>query len=133
MLKNQCSFPGLSEQLGNRYSTNGDMLSIIANATLMKDGKRVPCNLKPYFGAAITRGILCDADKPNGFLIEEWGNPYLISWAVGLSGIGGFVKRFLRFIWLDLVYQLGFGLNADISGQISALFGDNVTASTSLP
>jgi cholesterol oxidase len=133
MLKNRSAFPGVSAQLGNRYSTNGDMLSIVANATMLKDGKRVPRNLRPYFGAAITRGILCDADKPNGFLIEEWGNPYLISWAVGLSGLGGFVKRFLRFIWLDLIFQLGFGLKADISGQISALFVDNVAASTSLP
>jgi cholesterol oxidase len=133
LLKNRAAFPALSSQLGQRYSTNGDMLSFLVNATRMQDGKRVPRNLAPYFGAAITRGIEIDTDKPVGFLLEEWGNPYFISWMVELSGVFGFLKRFLTFVKLNLVYQFGFGNNANMSAEISHLLGDAITSMSSMP
>ena len=133
MLKNRAAFPGISAQLGNRFSTNGDMLSFLVNATRMVDGKTVPRNLAPYFGPAITRGIALDTDKPVGYLLEEWGNPYFISWIVELSGVFGFLKRLLRFAWWNISYRLGFALNADISSHVSALLGPCVASSSSMP
>jgi cholesterol oxidase len=133
LLKNRGSFPALSAELGKRYSTNGDMLSFLVRATRLENGKRVPRNLAPYFGTAITRGILIDAGNPTGFLLEEWGNPYFISWIVELSGIFGFLRRALTFLKLNLAYQLGFALNADISSAVSAVFGESVTSMSSIP
>jgi cholesterol oxidase len=133
LLKNQGAFPALSAELGKRYSTNGDMLSFLVKATQRENGQRVPRNLAPYFGTAITRGFTIGADDPVGFLIEEWGNPYFISWIVELSGVFGFLRRLLRFAKLYVAYQLGFGLNADISSAISAIFGESVTSLSSIP
>ena len=133
LLKNRSAFPALSTQIGQRYSTNGDMLSFLVKATRAQDGKRVPRNLAPYFGTAITRGIEIDADQPVGFLLEEWGNPYFVSWIVELSGVLGFLRRFLTFLKLDLAYQFGFAQNANLSAAISNLLGDAVTSMSSLP
>lgn len=133
LLKNRGAFPALSAELGKRYSTNGDMLSFLVKATRLDNGKRVPRNLAPYFGTAITRGLAIGADDPVGFLLEEWGNPYFISWIVELSGIFGFLRRALTFLKLDLAYQFGFALNANISSAISAVFGESTTSMSSVP
>ena len=133
MLKNRAAFPGLSAQLGQRYSTNGDMLSFLVKATRLQDGKRVPRNLSPYFGAVITRGIEINPDQPVGFLLEEWGNPYFVDWIVELSGVFGFLKRALAFLKLNLAYQLGFSQNANLSAPISNLLGSCVTTLSSMP
>jgi cholesterol oxidase len=133
MLKNRAAFPGLSPRLGQRYSTNGDMLAFLVKATRVENGQRVPRNVAPYFGAAITRGIEIDADQPVGFLLEEWGNPYFISWIVQLSGFGGFLRRLLTFVKLNLAYQFGFANNANLSAAISNVLGDAVTSMSTMP
>ena len=133
MLKNRRWFPGVSAQLGNRFSTNGDVLSFLVRATRMLDGKTMPRNLAPYFGPAITRGILLDTDKPVGYLMEEWGNPYFVSWLVEFSGLWGLLKRLVHFAWLNIAYRLGLALNANISSHVSALIGPSISSSTSIP
>jgi cholesterol oxidase len=109
------------------------MLSFLLKATRAEDGKRVPRNLAPYFGTAITRGIEINADQPVGFLLEEWGNPYFVDWIAELSGVFGFLKRALAFLKLSLAYQLGFSQNANLSAAISNLLGDCVTTMSSMP
>jgi cholesterol oxidase len=133
LLRNRKAFPGLSSQLGQRYSTNGDMLSFLLNATRVENGKTVPRDLAPYFGAAITRGIEIDADKPVGFLLEEWGNPYFVSWLVQVGGFSGFLGRLWKFVKFNLAYQLGLGQDANISGEISELLGDAALSMSSMP
>src|SRR5262249_37516445 len=133
MLKNRPSFPGLSPQLGNRFSTNGDVLSFLVDATRKVNGKSIPRNLAPYFGPAITRGIAIDADKPVGYLMEEWGNPYFVSWLVEMTGIFPFLKRLMNFVWFDIAYRLGFALNSEISSKLSKLIGPCTPSSSSMP
>src|SRR5260370_31174842 len=133
VVENRRGFSGMSGELGKRYSTNGDMLSFLVKSTRLENGKRVPRNLAPYFGTAITRGLTIGAEDPVGFLLEEWGNPYFTSWIVELSGIFGFLRRALTFLKLNLAYQLGFAPNANISSAISAVFGESITSMSSIP
>jgi cholesterol oxidase len=133
MLKNRKAFPGLSPQVGNRFSTNGDVLSFLVDATRKVNGKSVPRNLAPYFGPAITRGIALDTDKPVGYLMEEWGNPYFVSWLVEMSGVFSLLKRMIHLIWFNLAYRLGLALDSEVSSRISKLLGPCTSSSSSLP
>ena len=131
LLKNRASFPALSPRLGMRYSTNGDMIAFLVDAT--RGAPPQPLNLAPAFGAAITGGMKVFEGERVGFFVEEWGNPYLVSWLVEVSGLLGYLRRLIHFAWLNLRYQLGFANDPDISAKLSALIGDAITSSTSMP
>ena len=131
LLKNRHNFPALGPALGKRYSTNGDSIGFLVRAT--KGTPPQPRILSPYFGAAITGGMRI-SDLPRiGIYVEEWGNPYLVSWLVEATGIAGYLRRFIYFAWLSLKYQLGLANDPSLNGKLADLLGEAITSSTSMP
>jgi len=133
LLKNRPHFPALSQELGKRYSTNGDMIAFLVRATQGTGARSRPRILAPAFGPSITGGVEFFNDRDTAFLVEEWGNPYLVSWFVEVSGILGYLRRLLFFAWLNLKYQLGFANDPNISSKLAAVIGDSIASSTSMP
>jgi cholesterol oxidase len=139
LLKNAHAFPGLSSQLGSRYSTNGDLLSFLLNARECRDGKTVPRNIRPEFGpviaSAVRYGDSLDGASPGqrGFYVEDGGNPYLLSWASELSGIPGYLWRSVRLLLINLKFRLGLSHQADMGAQFAALLGNCAVSQSSMP
>ena len=71
------SLPKINENLGRRFSANGDFLSFVV------DGKR-PAN--PNYGPVITQAIdfnlLQNFDRDRAFLLEDAGYPALMAWSL---------------------------------------------------
>lgn len=140
LFKNLEAFPNINKQLlGSRFCVNGDLLSFIVNSHEKKNGKCVPRVLDPSFGPVITSAIrLGDTldglgDQGRGFYVEDGGNPYLLSWAVELTGFAGLLKRSLQFGKMFFKYRIGLNPDADLDAEIAALLGDCATSKSSLP
>lgn len=140
LLKNAEAFPGLSkQQLGSRYSTNGDLLSFFLNATERRDGKLTPRSIRPTFGPVIASAVRypdsLDGGGPGqrGFYLEDGGNPYLLSWASELSGISGYLWRSLRLLLINLKFRLRLSRQTDMGAQIAALLGTCAVSDSSMP
>ena len=135
MFKNLGAFPNLNKRLlGSRFCVNGDLLSFIIKSHEKKNGKCVPRVLDPSFGPVITCAIrLGDTldglgDQGRGFYVEDGGNPYLLSWAVELTGFVGLLRRLGHFA----LSQIGIH-NPDLDKEIANLIGDCATSKSSLP
>lgn len=139
LFKNRPAFPKISEQLGARFCVNGDLLSFIVNSYEQKKGKCVPRILDPSFGPVITGAIrLGDTvdglgDQGRGFYVEDGGNPYLLSWAVELTGFVGLLRRSAQFLKMFLDYRVGLNKDADFSDAIANVLGDCATSKSSMP
>lgn len=139
LFKNRSSLPGISAALGSRFSVNGDLLSFMVNAHRTQAGVKLPRPLDPSFGPVITGALrFGDAldgkgDAGRGFYVEDGGNPALASWAAEASGLGGYLRRLVHFVSLNLRYRLGLGLDTDLSAEIAAILGDAATSHSSLP
>lgn len=140
LFKNLEAFPNINKRLlGSRFCVNGDLLSFIVNSHEKKNGKCVPRVLDPSFGPVITSAIrLGDTldglgDQGRGFYVEDGGNPYLLSWAVELTGFAGLLKRSLQFGKMFFKYRIGLNPDADLDAEIAALLGDCATSKSSLP
>ena len=140
LFKNLEHFPNINKALlGSRFCVNGDLLSFILNSREKKNGNSVPRVLDPNFGPVITSAIrLGDTldglgDQGRGFYVEDGGNPYLLSWAVELTGFLGLLRRSLHFARMFFMYRLGFNRDADLDFEIASLIGDCNTSKSSLP
>ena len=139
LFKNLKELPNLSKKLGARFCVNGDLLSFIIKSQEKKNGKSVPRVLDPSFGPVITSAIrLGDTldglgEQGRGFYVEDGGNPYLLSWAVELTGFVGLLRRSLQFAKMFFKYRIGLNPDADLDAEIAALIGDCATSKSSLP
>ena len=137
--ENKSAFPSISRQLGRSYSVNGDLLSFVIKSIERKNGKNSPRELDPAFGPVITSALRFGDDLDEygevgrGFYIEDGGHPVLMSWASEISGIGGYLKRTIKFLKIILKYRFGLWNDADLGAEISDLIGDATTALSSLP
>lgn len=140
LFKNLANFPNINRGLlGSRFCVNGDLLSFILNSHEVKNGKCAPRILDPSFGPVITGAIrLGDTldglgDQGRGFYVEDGGNPYLLSWAVELTGFVGLLRRLGHFAKRFLLYRIGLNRDADLDHEIAELLGDCATSKSSLP
>jgi cholesterol oxidase len=139
LMKNAQSFPGISKQLGRRYSVNGDLLAFISKSMEKKNGKCVPRRLDPSVGPVITSAIRFGDDldengvQGRGFYVEDGGQPYLMSWLAEVSGLPGFLTRSVGFLKLVMKYQFGLSNDADLGAEISDLIGDAESSMSTMP
>ncbi len=139
LFKNLSAFPAISSQLGSRFCVNGDLLSFIVKSYEEKQGKCVPRILDPSFGPVITGAIrLGDTldglgDQGRGFYVEDGGNPYLLSWAVELTGFVGLLRRSVHFLKMFMDYRVGLNRDADFSDAIANVIGDCDSSKSSMP
>lgn len=140
LFRNSGSFPNINKKvLGSRFCVNGDLLSFINNSQEKKSGKSAPRILDPDFGPVITGAIrLGDTldglgDQGRGFYVEDGGNPYLLSWAVELTGFVGLLRRLGHFAKRFLMYRVGLNRDADLDQEIASLIGDCATSRSSMP
>jgi cholesterol oxidase len=137
MLKNRAAFPGLSAQLGRRYSGNGDLLSFILRAKGPDGNFR---NVDPTFGPVITSAIrVGDAldgggASGRGFYIEDGGFPAFLAWLVETaSDIPDDLRRTIEFGTRLLMARMGLDPNPDLAAALSRLIGDCATSNSSFP
>ena len=130
LMNNRSKFPNLSPALGTRFSTNGDDLAFFLEAKK---------KLRPEFGPVITTAIRYpdsldgEGEVGRGFYVEDGGNPYLLSWMVEISGVLGFLRRFLRFVWYSVRYWLGLARMPDLGYRFAKLLGSCRTSSHAMP
>lgn len=137
LLKNRAAFPGLGNQLGRRYSGNGDLLQFLIRA---KDGRGNYKELNPSYGPVITSGIrVADALDGNGahgrgFYVEDGGFPGFLGWLVETAGdIPEEVKRAAEGLWRLVKWGLQQDPNPELAAEISRLIGDGNVSKSSLP
>jgi cholesterol oxidase len=139
LLRNRDHLPELSEQLGNRFSTNGDLLTFAFRATEPGDHGPRPRPLAPNRGPVITSTIYMaddlDTGRPvgRGFFLQDAGFPTFVSWLVEMSGVAGFAKRSFRY-WLRRLKEAWSGEpETEISARIADILGECNLSHDSLP
>ncbi len=139
LMKNADGVPGISKELGKRYSVNGDLLSFIRKSIEKKNGKDVPRRIDPSLGPVITGAIRFPDDldgngKPGrGFYVEDGGHPAMMSWLAEISGLPGFLARSVTFLKLAAKYRLGISNDADLGAEVADLLGDAETTLSTFP
>jgi cholesterol oxidase len=129
LLRNRAAFPRLSPALGTRFNGNGDLLSAIVGASRQVDGMQVPRVLDPSIGPVITSAIrIPDAldgtgAKGRGFYVEDGGNPVFLDWLAETAGIFGMTRRALSFMARRAVAHALGRPRANVSRDLSHLFG----------
>jgi len=71
------SLPAISDQLGERFSANGDFLSVAMNAK-----ERIVSNYGPVITQRIDINLFEDFDATKAFIVEDAGYPSFASWFV---------------------------------------------------
>jgi cholesterol oxidase len=141
LLRNAVNLPGLSPRLGERFSTNGDLLSFVMGATTRTNGSVQGRPLNPDVGPVITATLHgrdeLDADGvpgERGFYLQEAGYPSFVNWIVESANVGSSVRRDLRFAWRRLVAWLTNSPVSQLSAEISRLISDTgAISTTSMP
>ncbi len=136
LLRMKDQFPNLSEQLGTRFSGNGDLLSFMVNCRENKDGELVPRIMDPSRGPAITSYLRSkdelDGGPGRGFYIEDAGYPAFLSWIIEMNAPSA-VRRVGRMV-VRRLWNVVLGIPAsNLSGEISRVFGTGALSSSSLP
>jgi cholesterol oxidase len=122
LLKNRHNFPGLSAELGRRFSGNGDLLGFIRG---VKDE-----NLDPTYGPVITSTVrmpdALDGDSAGGrgFYIQEGGFPAFGAWALEAVDAPALAVRALHFAVRRLREKLDNSPKSDLGGEVEQLLGD---------
>jgi cholesterol oxidase len=138
LLRNRSALPGLSDQLGQGFSGNGDLLTFALRARQDVDGKRVPRVLDPGHGPVITSAIrvpdALDGDGDGrGFYLEDAGYPEFANWMLELleapEAIAKAMPRIAHYVWSLLHGHR----HSEIGGLASALLGDCDLSSTVMP
>jgi cholesterol oxidase len=137
LLKNRAAFPHLSDQLGTRFSGNGDLLTLAIQSQVDDNGEKKPAVLDPGYGPAITSAVhvkdALDGGQGRGHYVEDAGYPDMINWIVEMVDVGGSLKRLALFAWARLKQGIGGPFRSDLSGEIARLLGPATLSSSSLP
>jgi cholesterol oxidase len=129
-------FPAISDQLGRRFSGNGDLLTFAFNAREQRDGKEGPRVLAPSYGPVITSAVHVpdelDGSSGRGFYIEDAGYPVFLDWALEVTHptlIGRGLRFAARRVWSVLTGDPA----SNLSGEFAAALGSGILSSTALP
>jgi cholesterol oxidase len=137
MLKNRDSFPEMSRRVGTRFSGNGDLLTILLNASQKVNGKKVPRIFETGYGPVITSSIhvkdKLEGGKGRGYYIQDAGFPDFGNWIFESIDIFRILARGGRFARRVLKQALGFITDSDIGAEVSDLLGPARVSSSTLP
>jgi cholesterol oxidase len=86
LLRNRGAFPKLSRRLGTRFSGNGDLLTLVLNATKTVDGVKTPRIIDSGYGPVITSTARMpgaeDGGSGRGFYLQDAGYPQHLAWVL---------------------------------------------------
>ena len=124
----------LSDQLGTRFSSNGDLLTFAQGCRPQElgDGTTVPVDAN--FGPVITSTIRIpdqlDGGSGPGAYIQDGGYPYFASWLAEGANVPGLARRFLTLGWRYLAGLLRLDVDSNLSAEISSFLGMADSSST---
>ena len=130
LLKNRKAFPKISDQLGTRYSTNGDLLTFAFTCKNKKDGQ--PLRIDPSTGPVITSTVEVSLGENGGYFIQDAGYPEFLGWLLETSDAPGWIMRVLKFVWRRFTQIMGGDPQTEIDGQLSQLIGNGTLSSTTM-
>jgi cholesterol oxidase len=89
LLRNRAAFPRISDQLGNRFCGNGDLLTFAYRATEEHEGGRRQRRIDPSVGPVITSAAripdALDGGEGRGLYVEDAGFPAIATWLLQLA------------------------------------------------
>jgi cholesterol oxidase len=139
LLKSRRAFPRLSAMLGQRFSTNGDLLSFAFRATERSGRVHVPRVLDPSYGPVITSTIRVgdeldgDGSTGRGFYLQDAGYPEFANWVIEAANGPAFAVRALKFAWRRFKHWWTGDPHSEVSGQLADLIGACDNSAGSLP
>jgi cholesterol oxidase len=125
LLKNRHHFPNLSPRLGERFSTNGDLLSFAAKCTKEGQTRLIDPSHGPVITSSIRMGDALDGgqNEGRGFYLQDAGYPEFFNWIIETADAPGFLKRSLCFLWRRLKQAITHSPQSEITAQVSSLLG----------
>lgn len=139
LLKNRESFPNISARLGDRFSTNGDVLSFAFRATDKSGQVPIPRIIDPSHGPVITSTIRVGdkldgkGDTGRGFYLQDAGYPEFFNWVIEAANSPGLAKRVLNIAFRRFRQWWTGDPNSELSGRIADLIGRCENSSGSMP
>ncbi len=137
LLKNQGNFPGLSQQLGKRFSSNGDCLGFALKCSEMVNGQRKPRLIEASHAPAITSTIripdAVDGGVGRGFYIQDAGYPEFVNWILQILDTAEASGSIFSLATHLALQWLGGKTESDLSRSVAALFGTSELSSCLLP
>jgi cholesterol oxidase len=122
--RNGNRLPGLSPRLGEGISANGDLLTFAA---------RCAEPLDPHDGPVITTAVE-RRDGEGGFLLQDAGYPAIGEWLFGSLGALDDLWRARRSVLRLVLRAMSVHRDsANLSGDLSTLFGTGATSSRTMP
>jgi cholesterol oxidase len=130
LLRNRDALPGLSRALGTRFCGNGDLLTFA-----LRCAEPIDPDVGPVITSAIRFGDVADGDGSagRGFYIEDAGYPGFVSWMLEAADEPHALWVWRRTAWHLLRKWLQRRPETDVSGAVSAFFGDSALAAGLLP
>jgi len=133
MLKN---LPTVSPMLGHRFCGNGDLLTIATDASVKRNGKRIPLRLDASRGPSIAAAIrFADGPEGRGFYMEDVGYPGFVDWVIEATDAPGILWRARHTVARMLYGLLGRerDRDTDVGAEIAALLGTARRSSSLMP
>ncbi|WP_116996665.1 FAD-dependent oxidoreductase [Desertimonas flava] len=100
LLRNRAAFPLMSDQLGNRFCGNGDLLTFAHGASHTDGTTRRQRRIDPSFGPVITSAARVpdelDGGEGRGLYVEDAGFPAIATWLLQLAEGPGDLWRWRR-------------------------------------
>jgi cholesterol oxidase len=127
LLSNRERLPGLSGQLGRRFSGNGDLLGFVLPRKA-RAGSSPVRDLDPMRGPVITSslrfGDTLDGDTGRGFYLQEGGFPDILGWVLEAADTPNELVRAARFVGRQVWSALTRSPNSDFGGELRQVLGD---------
>jgi cholesterol oxidase len=136
LLRNKHHFPGISPQLGFRFSGNGDLLAFALRCRI--NGTKEPRFLDPTFGPVITSTIRIPdeldgiAGAERGGYIQDGGQPHFASWLLEGANVPRVSINMLAFFWHYLGRRLGLNKESNFSYEVSRAIGTGALSASTL-
>lgn len=137
LLKNQHHLPGISQQLGRRFSGNGDCLGFALKCSERVNGQQQPLLIEASHAPAITSSMsipdALNGGVGRGFYIQDAGYPEFVNWMLQILDTAQATGHILSLgAHLALEWLTG-KTESDMSRYVSALLGSAELSSGLLP
>ena len=137
LMKNKEAFPDISPRLGQQFSGNGDLLTVVLHC---KEADGSPKNIQPSVGPVITSAAISglrthpEANNPNArFYIEDWSYTATSIWLLDSMNIPAQICRYIRLAIAYIKTLAGLRRNTNLSADVSAVFAATDGSTSTFP
>jgi cholesterol oxidase len=134
LLGHRAALPGLSPQLGRRFSTNGDMITFARDCRTTPGGRGPRRDLSPSLGPVITTSARGSVDGHDVWL-QDAGGPDFSEWGWQAPEVPGDLLGLLRRMLLRRAAEAigGSRRRTRVSADVAAAFGTARSSAAMLP